>query len=257
MITVVILGSGNVATHLFKALLASKKATVIQWFSRNTAVLNEFKEIVEVTNDLNKLKNAHVYLIAISDDAIEGFSESLPLKNSLVVHTSGSVPMAALSNKNRAGVFYPLQTFSKEREVDFKEVPLCLEAEYTEDLKLLKVIAESISSKVYDINSEQRKSLHLAAVFVNNFVNHLYHVGNDICNENEVPFSILKPLIEETTKKIVSLDPLQAQTGPAKRNDQKTIENHITDLEKSLPQYKELYKIITASISKTYGREKL
>jgi predicted short-subunit dehydrogenase-like oxidoreductase (DUF2520 family) len=164
----------------------------------------------------------------------------------LVVHTSGTVTINALSNKNRRGVFYPLQTFSKDKAVNFKTIPLCIEAENEKDTTTLKLIANAISDAVYDINSEQRKALHVAAVFVNNFVNHLYQIGNEICNANTIPFAILKPLIQETANKIATLSPKTAQTGPAQRNDNSTIAAHqqfLTDENQAA-----IYNLLTQSI---------
>jgi predicted short-subunit dehydrogenase-like oxidoreductase (DUF2520 family) len=162
-----------------------------------------------------------------------------------VVHTSGSFAMKDLKNTTSKGVFYMLQTFSKDKEVDFSVVPFCLEAEHTADYLLLEKVARVLGVKVYPINSEQRKALHVAAVFVNNFTNHLYKIGNDICKEHQVPFEILEPLIQETSEKIKTLSPEKAQTGPAIRNDEKTIKNHLELLQK---EQQEIYKLITQSI---------
>ena len=162
------------------------------------------------------------------------------------MHTSGGVALEKISNHNRRGVFYPLQTFTKGKAVDFKTIPICIETEFSADLKILKKIAKSISDKMYIINSEQRKALHVAAVFVNNFTNHLYQIGNQICEENNIPFEVLHPLIQETAEKIKELSPSEAQTGPALRNDTKTIEKHIDFLEN--PEYKKLYQLLTQSI---------
>ena len=138
-----------------------------------------------------------------------------------------------------------LQTFSKEKEIDFSTVPFCLEAENKEDYLLLEKIAKTIGRKIYSVNSEQRKALHIAAVFVNNFTNHLYTIGNDICEKHQVPFEILQPLIQETSEKIKTLSPKKAQTGPAIRNDKKTIKSHLELLSK---EQQEIYKLITQAI---------
>ena len=138
-----------------------------------------------------------------------------------------------------------LQTFSLEKKVDFNEVPFCLEAENKKDEEQLVELANLISKKIYTINSEQRKALHVAAVFVNNFTNYLYKIGNDICKEHQVPFDILLPLIKETASKIEVLSPEKAQTGPAIRNDKKTIKNHLDLLNK---EQQKIYKMITKSI---------
>ncbi|MCF6350306.1 MAG: DUF2520 domain-containing protein [Flavobacteriaceae bacterium] len=246
MIKVVILGSGNVAIHLTKAFLKSKKIKVIQVYSRKNNPIFFIKKNIEITNQLNKLKDATLYIIAISDDSISRFSKQLNLNNKLVVHTSGSMALQDLQCNARKGVFYPLQTLSKNAKVSFKKIPICLESENEKDYKLLEKIANSISTKVYKVNSEQRKYLHLAAVFVNNFTNHLYKIGHDICTEKEVSFAILKPLIQETAKKIKHLSPSKAQTGPAKRKDIKTIKNHLNLLNK---KQQEIYKLLTKSIS--------
>jgi predicted short-subunit dehydrogenase-like oxidoreductase (DUF2520 family) len=154
--------------------------------------------------------------------------------------------MGVLDSKHRKAVFYPLQTFTKNKPIDFSEIPICLETQHQSDYKILETVAKSISQKVFSINSEQRKALHVSAVFVNNFVNHLYQIGNEICIENNIDFEILKPLILETAKKIETLSPKQAQTGPAKRNDNATIESHLAFLIDE--NQKEIYKILTQSI---------
>jgi len=256
---IVILGFGNVAQHLLRAFLNSDEVTVVQIYNRSEII---DPPIENCTTTLSDLIPADVYIIALPDDAIPDFSEKLPFKNKLVVHTSGSVPMNLLSEKNRNGVFYPLQTFSKDRTVDFKSIPICIEASNAEDLLTLKKVGNSISEKIVEINSKQRQKLHLAAVFVNNFTNHLYHISEEIIAENHLDFDLLKPLILETAQKMDALSPSQAQTGPAKRNDKKTIENHLQllnnaqqsgTLDASVP---ELYSMLTQSIlNKNHGKK--
>ncbi len=246
MTKVSIIGSGNVARHLIHAFQSNSKIELVQMFARNKKSLTHLLDSNSVTSDYTQLQAADVYIIAVSDDAIAEVSSQLPFENQLVVHTSGTVPLTTLESKNRRGVFYPLQTFSKDKAVNFKTIPICLEAENEKDLQTLNQIASTISDAVYQINSEQRKALHVAAVFVNNFVNHLYQMGNEICDNNNVPFEILKPLIQETANKIVSLSPKEAQTGPAKRNDLTTIEAHqqfLTDENLST-----IYTLLTQSI---------
>ena len=223
MIKVVIFGNGNVAIQLAKAFLKTKRIELAQVYSRSQPASFFIKKKIDVTSSLSDIKEADLYIIAIADDAISNFSEKLSFKDRLVVHTSGSVAMHDLKCIANKGVFYPLQTFSKSKKISFKKIPICLEANSKADMQLLEEVANSISKKIVHINSEQRKNLHVAAVFVNNFVNHLYKIGNDICNENKVDFDILNPLISETASKIKKISPLEAQTGPAKRNDQKTM----------------------------------
>ena len=228
MIKVVLIGQGNVASHLITAF---GKATNI--------------EVLQVNSRYPKnIPNSDVTIIAVSDDAISIVSEQLKSRDGLIVHTSGTVTMGVI-NQKRKGVFYPLQSFTKNTAVDFSKVPFCLEATNTNDLELLEIVAKSIGEKSYPITSDQRKKLHLAAVFVNNFTNHMYKIGKDICDEHNVPFEILHPLLKETAKKITSISPKEAQTGPAKRNDQETIKNHLEQLNS---QQQEIYSLITKYI---------
>jgi predicted short-subunit dehydrogenase-like oxidoreductase (DUF2520 family) len=255
MISVVLLGAGNVATHLYKAFIKSKDVSVSQWYNRNLEPIQTYKNEVEVIDDINKLKKADVYIIAVSDDAISNLSSQLPFENRLVIHTSGSVGIYELDKKNERGVFYPLQTFSKNAEVDFKQVPICIEVIKKNNLKTLKSLSEALGSESHKVNTEQRKALHLAAVFVNNFTNQLYRIAHEITESKGVDFNILKPLILETAKKVQDLSPYMAQTGPAKRNDKKTIRKHLKLLENQ--HHKDIYELLTTSIQKTHGRKKL
>ncbi len=234
MISTVIIGNGNVAHHLEKAFLKAKTIRVTKISSRNLTIIPD----------------ADITIIAVSDNAIEEVSAKI--KNSFVVHTSGSFSMNELQNKTRKGVFYMLQTFSKEKEIDFSKVPFCLEAENEKDYILLKKLAKSIGVNIYNITTEQRKTLHVAAVFVNNFTNHMYKIGADICKSNNVPFEILQPLIDETASKIKQLKPVSAQTGPAVRNDSETINNHLSLLSQ---EQQTIYKILTQSIQKSNKTE--
>jgi len=252
MISVVILGAGNLATHLFKAFNKAKSVTVVQWFNRDLQSIEAYKNSVSITKDISKLVDADIYILAISDDAISEFSKQLPFQDKLVVHTSGSVGIHDLDQKHRRGVFYPLQTFSKEYEIDFKDVPICIEALEKNDLQTLKALAGAIGSPYYKISTEQRQTLHLSAVFVNNFTNQLYRIAHEISDAKSIDFEILKPLILETAKKVQTLSPYIAQTGPAKRNDKKTIKKHLKLLEHE--DHKAIYELLTKSIKKTHGR---
>ncbi|MEZ4853786.1 Rossmann-like and DUF2520 domain-containing protein [Flavobacterium sp.] len=246
MIKVSVIGSGNVAQHLIKVFLQAPKIELVQAFARQPQASLHLLPKEKITNDYNTLQDADVYIISVSDNAINEVSNQLPFTNKLVVHTSGTTGLDAITDKNRKGVFYPLQTFSKNKVVDFSTIPICLEAENKEDYSLLESLANAISNNVYSISSEQRKSLHVAAVFVSNFVNHLYSIGSEICKENDVPFEILKPLIQEVANKIETLSPKEAQTGPALRNDTKTIEKHLKFLKDS--NYYDIYQLLTQSI---------
>ena len=246
MIKVVIIGSGNVAQHLIKAFSESSEIDLVQAFARNKESLSPLLESHKITSDFSELKEADLYILAISDAAIQELSDLFPLENKLLVHTSGSVAMTEINSKNRTGVLYPVQSFSKNKAVNFKMIPIGIEAENNTDLKTIETVAKSISDAVFEIHSEQRKALHVAAVFVNNFVNHLYTIGNEICIENQIPFEILKPLIQETATKINTISPEAAQTGPAIRKDTNTINSHLAFL--SQENQKTIYKILTQSI---------
>jgi predicted short-subunit dehydrogenase-like oxidoreductase (DUF2520 family) len=250
MIKVVIIGSGNVAQHLIAAFQnpyrLGTEIELVQVYSRQVKSVSHLLDSEKITNEFHSLVEADVYIISVSDDAISEISLKLPFKNRLVVHTSGSVALNALNENNRKGVFYPLQTFTKNKTVDFRIIPICLEGENATDYQLLDKVAKSISGTVFAINSEQRKALHVAAVFVNNFTNHLYQIGQEICQEHQVPFEILKPLIAETVQKIMVLSPKEAQTGPAKRNDTSTIKAHEDFI--SNENHLTIYKTLTQSI---------
>lgn len=233
MISLAIVGNGNLGFHLYKKFAQNSLINVTQINSR----------------DQNSLVEFDISIIAVADNAISEVSSFI--KSPLVVHTSGTTHINQLQNTTRKGVFYPLQSFSKDKEVDFSEIPFCLETENSKDLEQLKELVIALNAKPFQINSNQRKRIHVAAVFVNNFTNHLYKMAQDICVEHDVPFDILLPLIEETAKKVQTLSPSDAQTGPAIRNDEETIKNHLNLLNDS---QQEIYQKLTASIQ-SHGKK--
>lgn len=246
MISITIIGSGNVAQHLISAFSKAPEIELVQVLARNTQSLASLLAAEKIISDYSKLKKTDLIILAVTDDAIQVVSEQIGLENPLVVHTSGSVAMEALHTHQRRGVFYPLQTFSKTKAVDFKVIPMCLEAQQETDYPILETVAKAISNVTYNVDSHQRRALHVAAVFVSNFVNHMYHIGSEICRENHLSFDILKPLIQETAAKIMSLSPSEAQTGPAQRQDTQTINAHLAFLTDN--HQKELYQLLTKSI---------
>lgn len=252
MISVVLLGAGNVATHLYKAFSNAESITVTQWYNRTIETLSSYANDVAITDILADIEEADIYIMAVSDDSIAKLSQKLPFENRLVAHTSGSVSMHDLDKKNKIAVFYPLQTFSKDAEMDFSEVPICIEVYQKQNLQLLKDLAKAAGCKSYKITTEQRQTLHVAAVFANNFTNQLYRIAHEICESKNIEFEILKPLILETAKKIEVMSPYMAQTGPAKRNDKKTIKRHLKLIENE--KHKAIYQLLTASIKKTHGK---
>lgn len=246
MITVSIIGSGNVATHLISAFKKAEGVSLLQVVTRNPVAVAPLLDASQISTDYKTMVKVDLVILAVTDDAIAAVSEQLPFENQLVVHTSGSVPMTDLNAKNYRGVFYPLQTFTKGKEVDFSVIPLCLEAERQSDYELLKTAANAITRVTYKVRSEQRKALHVVAVFVCNFVNHLYQIGSDLCDEHQLDFALLQPLIQETANKVMNLSPQEAQTGPARRQDSATINAHLNFLTES--NQKELYTLLTKSI---------
>lgn len=251
---VIVLGFGNLASHLISFIKESKQLELIQIYTRNLDKIqsDNLKQIC--TDEYIKIKEADIYIISVSDNAITEVSQNLPFSNKFVVHTSGSADLTNLDSKNRRGVFYPLQTFTKNKPVIFSEIPFCLETEFEEDYNFLQQFALYFSQKIYKITSEQRKYIHVSAVFVSNFANHMFTLGNEICKENHIPFEIFKPLIQETVNKIGILEPIEAQTGPAVRNDSKTIKKHLELIGNE--KIKSLYLEITESIQ-NYNVKKL
>lgn len=250
MITVVIIGFGNVGQHLFKAFRKSKEVKVLQICS--PSLKEGHKGKTQCISKLSDVTSADVYLFAVSDDLIIKLSHDLPVENKLLVHTSGTVSMEALNGKNRKGVFYPLQSFSADSKIDFKKIPICIEAENPADSTLLEKLAHAISKRVVMMTSDERKRIHLAAVWVNNFSNHMYHLASDYLTEHHLEFDLLKPLILETAKKVQKMSPKEAQTGPAKRNDKNTIKTHLDMLDD--PKDQEIYTLLTESIQKKYNQ---
>ncbi len=251
---IVFLGAGNLAQHLSKAL-QNAGHDIVQIYSRTLKSANELANKLnsKATNDISRIiETADLYIVAVSDDAIQQVIDKLNITDKNVVHTAGSIPMDILQSANNYGVFYPLQTFSKNSVLDFTDIPVCVESNNESFKETLLDLARQISGSVWSINSEERKYLHLAAVFVCNFVNHLYSLAEELINEKELDFTILHPLIKETVNKAVAISPKLAQTGPALRNDKKTIEKH-TNLLISQPGLQKIYKIISDSIHKFHN----
>ncbi len=245
--SVSIVGTGNVAHHLGKAF-RDAGIPVTDVYGRNSDSAKELalKFDCAVVESLNEL-SGDLILLCVSDDAVVDLASSISEKRRLV-YTSGSVPMSSLPNRTFCGVFYPLQTFSKNREVDMSTVPFLIEGNTDQHESELMQLASKISQHVLSANSSDRLHYHISAVFVNNFVNHLFSQGKAHVEEHGLDWEVLKPLIFETIGKISDLDPLEAQTGPAVRNDEQTIERHLHELE---GKSKEIYTLITQSIQQS------
>ena len=217
----------------------------MQVYSRTMESARTLAEKVEAeyTTDLQEVsKDAKLYIVSLKDAALVDLLPQITegKQNSLLVHTAGSIPMGIWEgHAERYGVFYPMQTFSKQREVNFQEVPFFVEAKRPEDVEFLKAVAATLSEKVYEASSEQRKSLHLAAVFICNFTNHMYALAADLLEKYNLPFDVMLPLIDETAR--------DAQTGPAVRYDENVMNNHLAMLVDS-PTLQEIYKLMSKSI---------
>lgn len=248
--SIVLIGAGNVGFHLGKQLKACG-LNVVQIFSRQAEKAKRLSAAIQATftTDLEQvIPDATLYILAVNDNSITEVASKLNIHKGLVVHTSGGTPSTILQPYfQRFGIFYPLQTFSIAKAVDFEQVPICVYANDSADEDFLFQLGQQISSKVYRINDEQRAILHVTAVFVNNFTNYLFQIGYDILQQEHLPFDLLRPLIQETAAKVQTHFPAEIQTGPAIRGDQTTIERHLEYLKK-FPAYKELYQILTNNI---------
>jgi predicted short-subunit dehydrogenase-like oxidoreductase (DUF2520 family) len=246
MTKITMIGAGNLATHLSRALQHAGHE-IIQVFSRTEKSASKLANQLDCpfTTDLNNIIKSELAIIAVKDDAIKEVEKHI---NFPKVHTSGTKNLDCLT-KSKVGVFYPLQTFSKTSNVDFESVPICIESNDSSFYKLLNELANSITNKVYMLDSKQRRQLHIAAVIACNFSNLMYRFSEDICKEHSIPFEILQPLILETANKIQSLPPSKAQTGPAQRGDELTIEKHIAALD-SNSELQSIYKTLSNSIKK-------
>ena len=254
MIRIALIGNGNLAFHLHRAIEGKAELELTQLIGRDTEKFAGFEARVPIAGFKSELIAADVYLLAVSDSAISEIAGLLPDTGALLLHTSGAVPLDALKPWKRRGVLYPLQTFSRNRAVNFSEVPLCIEAAAPEDYAQLKDLAGMLSSKVVKVDSENRLNLHQAAVYVNNFANHLVHLGQDFCRKSELPAEMLQPLLRETFEKLKEMDAYTAQTGPARRRDTPTLQKHLNNLDD--PLEKQLYQILTHSIQNTYEKER-
>ena len=255
---IVLIGSGRVATQLGKRL-AEKGKFIVQVYSRTQAHAAQLAGQLgsEPIHDPEKIRHdADLYIISVSDDAIPEIAAKLRFEGKPVAHTSGSVPMDAVSAISaNYGVFYPLQTFVKNRDVDFNDIPLCIEGADPETENLLTGLAYEISNDVRIINSEQRLKIHIAAVFASNFTNFMYLMGEDVLKNAGVEFDILLPLIRETAAKMNSAMPHEAQTGPAMRGDEKVIRKHLKMLAGD-PEKQAIYRQLSGHITTYFASQK-
>jgi predicted short-subunit dehydrogenase-like oxidoreductase (DUF2520 family) len=260
----IIIGTGNVAWHLAYALqgageelagMLSREAGKAQELAQSLSPTLPFYSFETYISDGQEVD---AYLLAVADDVIIDVSQKLTyFPTSIALHTSGTRSLSALSHLQevgwKTGIFYPLQTLTKGKTVDWKQIPLLLESEDLPTLQKLEEVAHKISDKVVFSTSEKRLWLHLTAVMTANFMHHLCTIGNELLVEQNLSIDLLKPLLQETLTKAVLPDGKKHQTGPAKRNDQQTIAKHLALLER-FPTWQPIYKAITDSILEMYQK---
>ncbi|MEZ5019382.1 MAG: F420-dependent NADP oxidoreductase [Bacteroidales bacterium] len=250
-------GAGNVAESLARGLAAAghRIVSVTSRNGENARVLAAAAG-AEWRHDLSVPAECEVVIISVTDSAVAGVAASLVVpEGTVIAHTAGSVPLDALGRKSGAGVFYPLQTFTKGFPPDLKKVPFFIEATDSRTLQILRELGESIGTGVWECDSVARKQLHVAAVFTNNFSNYMMTVGDSVAASAGIDAKLLRPLMEETVRKALRTGPEAAQTGPAVRHDTGTMESHI-DLLSFSPQYQKLYRLVSKMISGHYRKGK-
>ena len=256
---IVIIGAGRLAAHLGKAFLR-QGMKVVQVYNRTPGRGRDLANRIGAgfTSEIPEIYlQADLYILAVSDSVLGELASRLTLKNGLVVHTSGTVEMDILSPiSENIGVFYPVQTFSQNRRVNFQTIPVCIEGNSDSTLHTLSDFANKLTNRVYILDSDQRRLLHLAAVFSSNFTNLLYAVSEELLLEHDIPFELLKPLILQTSRNVIKGNLVQYQTGPAVREDTKVLEKH-REMLSGHPDYLEIYNQMSKNIikqKKTHGK---
>ncbi|NLA25129.1 MAG: DUF2520 domain-containing protein [Bacteroidales bacterium] len=255
----VIIGAGNVAHHLAQAL-KNNNHEIVQVYSRteqsarqlaeicNASYTNNFKNIIDISG---------IYVFSLSDDANSELIPKFPYKNKKIIHTSGSINANIFDViTSDYGVLYPLQSLKKDIAIEINQIPFLIEASNSKFLNKIEEIVKSIGANYSEANSEQRLWAHISAVFACNFSNHLLAIANEIAEKNNIPFSLLHPLIDYTFKRSLSNNPKLVQTGPAHRNDHSIMQKHIDLLHEKFNVYENLYKIISSSIFEMYNNDK-
>ena len=253
--SVAIVGSGNVATHLAKAIFnagVDVKYVYSPTLENSSALASKVNAVA--VDSISKIeRDIDLIVISVKDDAIKEVVEDLKTFSSIIVHTSGGVNIDVFEGiTERCGVLYPLQTFSKNRELDFSKIPLFIEARNNDTLSEIEKFAKKLSSNVIEADSSRRKVMHVAAVFACNFVNHCYDIASQILDKESISFDVLLPLIEETTKKISEITPHEAQTGPARRGDNYVMNAHLQQIDSA--SFKEIYTLLSKSITDSYKK---
>lgn len=247
-----IIGSGNVATHM-AAAFKNAGHRLVQVYSRHmqNAALLAYHVGADAIDNLEHVNpETDLFVISVKDDAVNEIAKQLVQHGVLIVHTSGAVSLNALQQlSTQVGVFYPLQTFSKTKEVDFRSVPLCIEGATEAITRILTELAQTVSNHVYQVSTAQRKMLHLAAVFACNFPNLMYHIAQQLLAAHQLDFNLLRPLIAETAAKVQEQLPADVQTGPAIRQDESTMQAHLQQLS-GQPELQQIYQLLSQGIIK-------
>jgi predicted short-subunit dehydrogenase-like oxidoreductase (DUF2520 family) len=256
---IILIGAGNVAHHLAACLLKAG-GNLCQLYSRSleSARALGVKTGISYTTDLHQvIPNGDIYIFCVNDDALLPVLKSIRISGKpLLLHTSGSVQMDIFKPFSPVyGVIYPLQTFSKHRELDFREIPLFIEGNSPVTLKRIYKLSKELSDQIYPTRFEQRKTLHLAAVFVCNFPNILYQIAYKLLDNSDLSFSVLRPLIFETAHKVMSISPEEAQTGPAKRGDENTLAKHKSQLKCIDKEVLLLYTLLSDLIKREANKQ--
>lgn len=259
---ITLVGSGNLATQLGKAL-AEAGHSIMQVYSHTLVHAQTLASFVggEAVAEIEQIRDgADIYIFALKDAVLQQVATQLhshlqslrggvgrsAIPAPLFVHTAGSMSIDTIPSC-RKGVIYPMQTFSKARDVSFADIPIFVEAVQSADLDIIRSIAQSVSNRVYEMSSDDRKYLHLSAVFCCNFVNHCYRLGELLLQGHDIPFDVMLPLIDETARKVHELSPRDAQTGPAVRWDNNVMDRH-TQLLEGLADMQSIYKLLSQSI---------
>ncbi len=254
---VAIVGAGNVGWHLALSLenAGHYVTDIYSRHLRTAKALSKRLYNTSVTGSLNlSQSDAEIFLVAVSDEALEEVSASIKIPpHAIIAHTSGAMSLNILSEYHEnSGIFYPLQTFTKGHTLDFKKVPICIESVHQSIETVLHTLGSSISNEVYSVTSEDRKVLHVAAVFASNFGNYMLTIAQDILEEHDIDFELLHPLIVETIDKALNTNPAESQTGPARRGDIRTIQKHLKFLRYE-PKLRKIYKLLSASLKENYS----
>lgn len=254
MIKVVLIGSGNIGHYFYNKFKNINTINLVEWYSKSSKKNNLGIEIKKLDN-IKKLPEADIFIISVSDSNLKNVIYKLKVKKSIIIHTSGFIDIKVLNRFKNFGVLYPLQTITKNHKIINNSFPFLIESNNKKTKEFLEKFSSILKINYHYLNSIKRKRIHLAAVFVNNFSNHLFLIGEKICKENNIPFKTLYPLISETFEKIKLFSPKDIQTGPAVRGDIDTILEHIDLLDD--PKLKNIYMSLTESIKSENEEKKL